>query len=308
MSENQIAVDRSWIDAQSSEFNSAEFARTFSDRTAKVNNVRLHYVIGGIGEPVVLLHGWPQTWYEWHKMMPALASRYTVIAPDMRGFGDSEKPASGYEKTNVAEDIYQLVQQLGFQQVNLIGHDIGGMVAYAFAAQHPEAVRHLVLTEFVMPGFGLEELMDVAQGGLWHFGFHMQPQIPEMLTAGKEREYLTTIAYKGGAYNKDAITDADIDKYLQTYAAPGGMTGGFNHYRTLLADGRKFRELAQQKLQMPVLVLVGEQSGIGDKLVQGVRQVAANVRNDKISNSGHWLAEEQPEELTRKLFDFFTTR
>lgn len=294
--------------AQGREFNSAEFAKTFTQRTANVNGVRLHYVIGGRGEPVVLLHGWPQTWYEWHKIMPALASRYTVIAPDMRGFGTSDKPASGYEKTNVAEDIYQLVQQLGFKQVNLMGHDIGGMVSYAFAAQHPETVRHLVLTEFVMPGFGLEELMDVARGGLWHFGFHMQPKFPEMLTAGKEREYLTTIAYKGGAYNKNAITDADIDTYLRTYAAPGGMTGGFNHYRTLLEDGRKFRELAKRKLQMPVLVIVGEQSGIGNKLIGGVRQVADNVQNDEIRNSGHWLAEEQPEELTRQLFAFFNAK
>lgn len=293
--------------AQSREFNPAEFAKTFSHRVADVNGVRLHYVMGGKGEAVVLLHGWPQTWYEWHKVMPVLASRYTVIAPDLRGFGTSDRPASGYEKTNVAADIYQLVQQLGFKQVNLVGHDIGGMVAYAFAAQNPEAIRHLVLTEFVMPGFGLEELMDVARGGLWHFGFHMQPKIPEMLTAGKEREYLTTIAYEGGAYNKNAITKADIDTYLQTYAAPGGMTGGFNHYRTLLEDGRKFRELAQSKLQMPVLVLVGEQSGIGNKLIQGVRQVAANVRDDKIRNSGHWIATERPDYLTKQLLAFFSS-
>lgn len=280
------------------------FDQTFTHQIADVNGVRLHYVIGGKGDPVVLLHGWPQTWYEWRKIMPALAEHYTVIAPDMRGLGESSKVEGSYDKRTVAEDIYQLVNSLGFQKINLVGHDLGGMVAYAFAAAHQQAVRRLVLMEFWLPGFGLEEGMDVAKGGLWHFGFHMASEIPEMLTAGREREYLSAIAYNW-RHNPTAITDADIDEYVRHYSAPGGMHAGFEYYRALLKDGQHNRESAETKLQMPVLVLTGSESGIGDRLLKGVQAVAENVHNSVIENSGHWLAEEQPLALTQELLSFF---
>lgn len=289
------------------EFNPEEFANTFKHYTASVNGVQLHYVMGGKGAPVVLLHGWPQTWYEWRKIMPVLAENYTVIAPDMRGLGDSSKPDSGYDKRTVAEDIYQLTKSLGFKQINLVGHDLGGMVAYAYAAAHPEDVRRLVLAEFWLPGFGLEEGMDVAKGGLWHFGFHMTPKIPEMLTQGREREYLSTVAYKSG-YNPTAITEADIDEYVRHYASPGGMRAGFEYYRTLLKDGQQNRESAKTKLVVPVLVLTGSDSGIGDRLLKGVQAVAENVQSGVIEKSGHWLAEEQPAALSERLLAFFNQK
>ncbi|WP_229500732.1 alpha/beta fold hydrolase [Nostoc mirabile] len=141
--------------------------------------------------------------------MPTLAENYTVIAPDMRGLGDSSKPETGYDKRTVAEDIYQLINQLGFHQINLVGHDLGGMVAYAYATAHPTEVHRLVLMEFWLPGFGLEEGMDVANGGLWHFGFHMAPKIPEMLTAKREREYLTAIASPVKVTNSRIIMPCD---------------------------------------------------------------------------------------------------
>lgn len=279
-------------------------ASTFTHHTANVNGVRLHYVMGGKGDAVVLLHGWPVTWYEWHKIMPILAETYTVIAPDMRGFGDSEKPATGYEKRNVAEDIYQLVQKLGFNQINLVGHDIGLMVAYAYAAQHPETVRRLVLMESLLPGFGLEERMDVARGGYWHFGFHMQ-DIAEKLTEGKERLYIE-YQIQGGLYKKEAMTQADLDEYVRCYSAPGGMRGGFAHYRTLLEDGKQNRENFKEKLTMPVLVLGGEHSGIPREwTLAGVHAVAANVREGEVKGSGHFLAEENPADLSRQLRAFF---
>lgn len=289
------------------EFNPEEFANTFKHYTAFVNGVQLHYVMGGKGAPVVLLHGWPQTWYEWRKIMPALAENYTVIAPDMRGLGDSSKPDDGYDKRTVAEDIYQLTKSLGFKQINLVGHDLGGMVAYAYAAAHPEDVRRLVLAEFWLPGFGLEEGMDVAKGGLWQFGFHMTPKIPEMLTQGREREYLSTVAYKSG-YNSTAITEADIDEYVRYYASPGGMRAGFEYYRTLLKDGQQNRESAKTKLVVPVLVLTGSDSGIGDRLLKGVQAVAENVQSSVIEKSGHWLAEEQPAALSEQLLSFFNEK
>jgi pimeloyl-ACP methyl ester carboxylesterase len=300
-----LPTSNAQVMTQATEFNSTEFARTFTHRTAEVNGVRLHYVIGGKGEPVVLLHGWPKTWYKWRKVMPALAERYTVIAPDLPGLGDSSPSRTGYDKRATQETIYQLVNQLDFQQINLVGHDIGGMVAYAYAATHPEGVRKLVLTEFWLPGFGLEEGMDVAKGGSWHFGFHMAPSIPEMLTAGKEREYLTAMGAFKPQSNSNAFSEADIQEYLRTYTVASKMHAGFEYYRTLLDDGKQNRELAKTKLKMPVLTLVGSEGVVGDRLRQGIQAVAENVQNGEIERSGHWLAEEQPEALTQRLLTFF---
>lgn len=293
------------IVAQNTAFDSATFAQTFSHHTAEVNGTQIHYVMGGMGKPIVLLHGWPKTWYKWRKVMPALAERYTVIAPDLPGLGDSSFLTTGYSKQAIAELIYQLVNQLGFEQINLVGHDIGGMIAYAYAATHPDQVRKLVLTEFWLPGFGLEEGMDVANGGSWHFGFHMAPEIPEMLTAGKEREYLTAMGAFKPASNATAFTEADIQEYLRTYATAEKMHAGLEYYRTLLDDGRQNRELAKTKLTMPVLTIVGSEGVVGDRLRQGIEAVAENVQNDVIENSGHWLAEEQPVALAQRLLTFF---
>ena len=291
--------------AQSTEFNPTTFAQTFTHHTANVNGVRLHYVMGGKGEPIVLLHGWPKTWYKWRKVMPALAERHTVIVPDLPGLGDSSPSTTGYDKQAIAQTIYQLVNQLGFQQINLVGHDIGGMVAYAYAATHPESIRKLVLTEFWLPGFGLEDGMDVANGGSWHFGFHIAPKIPEMLTAGKEREYLTAMGAFKPESTANAFSEADIQEYLRTYAQPDKMHAGFEYYRTLLADGRQNRELAQTKLTMPVLTLVGGEGVVGERLFRGAQSVAKQVQSDVIENCGHWLAEEQPDVLAQKLTAFF---
>ena len=163
----------------------------FAHRHAQVNGTRIHYVAGGQGPAVVLLHGWPDTWALWRKLMPRLADAgFTVIAPDLRGLGDFARAETGYTKTNVAEDVRQVVQSLGLNTIHLVGTDIGTMVAYAYAANHPEEVRRLVLAESVLPGFGLEELMNPVKGGYWHFGFHLQVDLAEMLTAGKEAAYL----------------------------------------------------------------------------------------------------------------------
>ena len=274
------------------------FEQTFTHQTAILDGVHLHYVIGGQGEPIVLLHGWPQTWYEWRKIMPILAQNYTVIALDLPGLGDSSVPTTGYDKQSIAKVIHQLVTHLGFDRINLVGHDIGAMVAYAYAAIHPETIQRLVLAESLLPGFGLEEKMDVANGGFWHFGFHIAPEIPELLTAGREREYLCALVYRTGV-------EADaIEEYVRHYAAPNGMHNGFEYYRTLLKDGQQNRELAKSKLLMPVLILTGSNSPI-EGLLEGAQAVAANVQSQIIENSGHWLAEEQPDLLSTELLTFF---
>lgn len=276
------------------------FEQTFTHKTVNLDGVNLHYVIGGQGEPIVLLHGWPQTWYAWRKIMPTLAQYHTVIAPDLPGLGESSAPTGGYDKRLIAEVIHRLITHLGFEHINLMGHDIGGMVAYAYAATHPETVQRLVLAELWLPGFGLEDGMDIAKGGFWHFGFHMAPEIPEMLTAGREREYLCMLIYRTG------VEATAIDEYIRHYAAPGGMHNGFEYYRTLLKDGQQNRELAKNKLLMPVLVLAGGDSPIGEeRLLKGVQTVSINVQSHIIEGSVHWLAEEQPESLSHQLLTFF---
>ena len=154
---------------------------TFSHHTVPVNGIQIHYVIGGHGDPVVLLHGWPETWYSWHKVMPALAKNYTVIAPDLRGLGDSSKPLTGYDGNTLAEDIHQLVTKLGFKTIFLVGHDIGTQVAYSYAAVHPTEVRKLVVMELTIPGF-----VPAGRMPLWWAVFHQTPDVPEALVAGNE--------------------------------------------------------------------------------------------------------------------------
>ena len=194
---------------------------TFSHHMASVNGIQLHYVIGGQGDPLVLLHGFPQSWYEWRLIMPELAKNYTVIAPDLRGFGDSSKPVTGYDGKTTAEDIYQLTSQLGFNQILLVAHDVGSQTAYSYAAAHPDNVSKLVIMDFPFPGFLPPEF---GENGPWWFAFHQVPNLPEFLVEGKEREYISWF-FKGLAYNPSAITEEDIDVFASHVSAPGGMRG-----------------------------------------------------------------------------------
>ena len=187
------------------------FDATFSHHTTRANGVRLHYVMGGEGDPVVLLHGWSQTWRGWRKVMPALAERHTVIAPDLRGMGDSEKPQGGYDGLTVAEDVLQLVRGLGFERFHLVAHDVGGWAAYPLAASYPEAVRSLAMVDSLPPGLGLDELSVTEENPLWHMAFHTAGDVAEMLVSGKEREYLSYF-YRKYSYDPAAIGEEDVDE------------------------------------------------------------------------------------------------
>ncbi len=276
----------------------------FEHGYAGVNGTRLHYVAGGSGPAVVLLHGWPYTWALWRKLMPLLAEAgYTVIAPDLRGLGDSAKAASGYSKANVAKDIHELALHLGHREINLVGTDIGTMVAYAYAASYPDEVRRLVLSESVLPGFGLEELMNPATGGYWHFGFHMQVDVATMLTEGKEAAYLLPTMTMMSASAEAAESAKNI--YLPHYLAAGGMRAGFRHYETLLDDGQENRARFKSKLTMPVLVLNGDRGLPPTQPLAGAQQVAAQVEADVVPNSGHTYAEDNPAWVSERLSRFF---
>ena len=271
---------------------------TFSHHMASVNGIQLHYVIGGQGLPVVLLHGWPQTWYEWRHIMPALAKNYTVIVPDLRGLGDSSKPVSGYDGKTVAEDIYQLVSQLGFKNIFLVGHDFGAEVAYPYAAAHPKEVKGLVMLDVPILGIGPGKNLT----GLWWLQFHLVRDIPEMLVEGHEREYLTWFYRQ--TCNPDAITKDDIEVYVSHYSAPGGMRAGFEYYRAFPDYIKQNEEYSKVKLPMPTLALGGECS-FGNAALESLRMVATDVRGGVVPDSGHWIPEERPAFLTDQLFKFF---
>jgi pimeloyl-ACP methyl ester carboxylesterase len=280
---------------------SANFDRQFKHQMAEVNGVRIHYVIGGSGEAVVLLHGFPQTWYEWHKIMPALAAKYTVIAPDLRGLGESSRPAPNYETHSVAEDVHQLVQKLGFKQIALVAHDIAGAAAYAYAVQYPQEIRQMVILETLIPGF--DAGATGASGNYWHMAFHMIPNLPEQLVSGKEREYLNYF-FKNFAYSQDAIDEAEINEYVRAYAAPGAMHAAFEYYRTMPKDAEQNQRDFKEKLKMPILALGGEKV-LRDLPLKSLQPIAENVRGGTIEHCGHWLAAECPNELTQQLLTFF---
>lgn len=275
----------------------------FSHHFADVNGTRIHYVSGGVGPAVVLLHGWPLTWREWRGVMPAFAKAgFTVIAPDLRGLGDSDRPSHGYDKKTVADDIRHLVRGLGFDAIDLVGTDIGMMVAVSWALHHPTEIRRLVLAESLIPGFGLEELMNPATGGYWHFGFHAQVDLATMLTEGKEAEYL------GANWTMfsplEGITQDDRAEFLRTYGNPDGMRAGFRHYAALLDDGKANRKAFERKLTVPVLVL---NAGLGipqEQTLEGVGQVFANVEHDKVLLAGHAFAADRPDWTADRIISF----
>jgi len=275
-----------------------------SHHYAEIGDVLMHHVEAGEGFPVLLLHGWPQSWHEWRHVIPNLAARYRVIAPDLRGLGDTSRPAGGYDKRTVAADLWGLMHDhLGLAAFHLVGHDWGGPTAYALAAAHPEAVRKLAILDVVIPGDAVDGF---SQGGRrWHHAFHMTPDLPEALTQGRERAYLEWF-YRHFAYRPDAIGEAGIAEYLRTYTQPGAMRAGFAYYRALpqdIADNRA--RIAEGKLEMPVLAMGGAKAfGRGAEVSQSLRRVASHVEEEIVPDCGHFIPEEQPELLAERLLRF----
>jgi pimeloyl-ACP methyl ester carboxylesterase len=278
---------------------------TFTHHMATVNGIQMHYVMGGQGDPVVLLHGWPETWYAWRHIMPDLAQNYTVIVPDLRGLGDSSKPPTGYDGKTVAEDIHQLVTQLGFNTIFLVGHDIGTQVAYSYAAEHPTEVEKLAVMELTIPGFA-----PPGRPPIWWAIFHQTPDVPEALVQGKEMMYLSWFL-RGLAFNPAAITQEDIDEYVSHYSAPGGMRAGFEYYRAFPEDAMQNQNYSKTKLTMPVLALGGAYLPVlgGNitmpSIIYGMQQLAENVQGIRVTNSGHFIPEEQPQFVINQLSNFF---
>jgi pimeloyl-ACP methyl ester carboxylesterase len=272
----------------------------FTERFAKVNGIRLRYLIGGQGSAVVLLHGYAETGHMWRPIMPLLAKRHTVVVPDLRGAGASAKPLVGYDKKNMAVDIHELTEALKLDRVRIVGHDIGLMVAYAYAAQFPEATERVVLMDAFLPGIGNWKNVWLLRD-LWHFHFH--GDVPLALVKGRERTYLEHFWNDFAADRKRSVPEADRRLYARAYAQPGAMRAGFEYFRNFERDAEDFARLGSKRLTMPMLVLSGEKAG-GTFLIEQARLVASDVRGQVVTRAGHWLMEEAPDTVIPAISDF----
>jgi pimeloyl-ACP methyl ester carboxylesterase len=269
-------------------------------RFAEVNGIKLHYLFAGKGDPVILLHGYAQNSHMWRPLMVELAKTHTVVAPDLRGFGQSSKPDGGYDKKTMAQDVHALATTLGYRRVQVVGHDIGLMVAYAYAAQYPTEVERIALLDAFLPGVGDWKSVWLLRD-LWHF--HFYGETPLKLVAGRERIYFEHFWNDFAADPKHSVPEADRQFYATSYAQSGGMRAGFEVFRAFAQDADDFAQFAQNKLTMPMLVLTGEKAS-GEFLIQQGRLVADNVEGVVVKNSGHWLMEEAPYQVIPKLVSF----
>jgi pimeloyl-ACP methyl ester carboxylesterase len=270
------------------------------EKFADVNGVKLHYLIAGTGDPIVLLHGFAETSHMWLPLIAKLSDKHTVIAPDLRGFGQSSAPADGYTKAAMAQDIHELMKSLGYDHIRLVGHDIGLMVAYAYAAQYPGEVDRLVLMEAFLPGVGDWNNVFLLRD-LWHF--HFYGETPLALVTGRERIYLEHFWNDFAADRTKSVSESDRIFYANEYARPGHMKAGMEVFRAFPKDAEDFAGFAKTKLTMPLLVLSGEKAG-GPFLIEQGKMVATNVEGVLIKGSGHWLMEEAPGEVIPKLVEF----
>ena len=283
----------------------------FEHRFATVAGVRLHYVTGGKedGEVIVLLAGFPESWFAWRKMMLLLAPSYRIVAPDLPGQGDSDRPQGGYDTQTLAAAVHGLLQQLGVDRYCMAAHDVGAWVAYPYAALFGNEVRRLALMDAGIPGITLPDALPTdpeRAWRTWHFAFHALPDLPEMLIGGREREYLDWFLRRKTA-NPDTFSDADIGEYLRVFTKAGGLRAGLAYYRAAALSAQQNRDLsAKGKLAMPLLALGADQGSISD-MASPLRAYAADVRGGVVANCGHFIPEEQPEAAARELAAFFGT-
>jgi pimeloyl-ACP methyl ester carboxylesterase len=273
---------------------------TIASRIAEVNGVKLHYLTAGHGTALLLLHGYAETSRMWRPIIPALARRFTVIAPDLPGIGDSDIPADGLDMKTAAIRIHDLAKSLGVQNAEVVGHDIGLMVAYAYAAQFPAEVTKLVLMDAFLPGVaGWEAVYNNPH--IWHLRFN--GPTPEALVQGRERTYFDYFWNDFAADKTHSIPEADREAYAAAYARPGRMHAGWAYFVSFLQAAKDFAELSQTRLTMPVLSIGGDK-GNGVALGQQVKLVATDATVIVLKDTGHWLMEERPKETADALMKF----
>jgi pimeloyl-ACP methyl ester carboxylesterase len=272
-------------------------------RSAELPGVRFQYLIAGKGDPVFLLHGYAQTSHMWRPLISELAKTHRVIAPDLRGFGSSSKPESGYDKKTMAQDIHALAASLGHSRIAIAGHDIGLMVAYAHAAQFPREVTRIALMDAFLPGIGDWKTVWLLRD-LWHF--HFYGKTPLALVDGRERIYFEHFWNDFAANPNHSVSEADRQLYAASYAQPGAMRAGFEVFRAFEQDAVDFAAFSKTKLKMPMLVLTGEKAS-GEFLIRQARLVADKVEGVVVNGSGHWLIDEAPDQVIPRLVTFFNS-
>ena len=271
-----------------------------ASRTAEIDGVKLHYMTAGHGTPLILLHGYAETSRMWKPIIPALARRFVVIAPDLPGIGDSDIPADGLDMKNAAIRIHQLARSLGVEKAEVVGHDIGLMVAYAYAAQFPSEVTKLVLMDAFLPGVaGWEAVYNNPK--IWHFRFN--GPTPEALVQGRERMYFDYFWNDFAADKTHSIPEDARQAYAAAYARPGRMHAGWAYFVSFLQAAKDFAQLSQTKLTMPVLSVGGDKAN-GVALGEQVKLVATDATVVVLKDTGHWLMEERPNETTEVLLKF----
>src|SRR6201993_2868146 len=269
-------------------------------RTGLVDGVKLHYLTAGQGPAVILLHGYTQTSRMWRPIIPLLAKKFTVIAPDLPGIGDSDIPPSGLDMKSAAIRIHGLAKSLGIQKARVVGHDIGLMVAYAYAAQFSSETEKLVEMDAFLPGVpGWEDVYN--SPNIWHFRFN--GPTPELLVRGRERTYFDYFWNDFAADKTHSIPEADRVAYAAAYARPGRMRAGWAYFVSFQQAARDFAELSQTKLTMPVLAIGGEKAN-GEVLAQQMKLVATDATMIVLKDCGHWVLEEKPKETTEVLLKF----
>ena len=273
---------------------------TIESRTAKIDNVQLHYLTAGKGPLVLLVHGYAETSRMWRPIIPTLAEKFTVIAPDLPGIGESSIPSDKIDTITSAERIHSLIRSLGLEKARVVGHDIGLMVAYAYAAKFPAETEKLVLMDAFLPGVpGWEPIYNAPN--IWHFRFN--GEYPEKLVQGRERTYFEYFWNVFAADKDHSIPEADRKAYAEAYAKPGRMRAAWAYYASWPQLAKDFAQLSQTKLTVPVLSIGGEKSQ-GKQLGEQAKLVSENATVIVLPNTGHWILEERPKETTEALTNF----
>ena len=286
-------------EARQRRFDAAALGGGFRHEVIAASDVKLHVVRGGKGDPLVLLAGWPQSWYAWRKVMPQLAARYDVAAIDLPGMGDSERPSEGYDVVTMARRVHAAVEALGFANVRLVTHDIGTWLAFPYAHEYAATLRNVVFMDAVIPGL----FAAPPDPKLWHFGFNQQRGLAEALTAGRERIFLEWF-FRNRTLVTDAISAADLDEYERVYSATGAMQAGFEYYRAMPLSMRQNQAYAARgKLKVPAAVF-GSDTPIGPVMTAAMKQLCDDVVAEIVPGSGHYIPEEQPQWLIERLSDF----
>jgi len=275
-------------------------ADSISERIADVNGIKIHYMAAGHGPAILLLHGYAENSLMWKPLIPRLSDKFTVIAPDLPGIGESSIPTDGLDMKTAGTRMHDFVKSLGIEKAEVVGHDIGLMVAYAYAAQFPSETTKLVVMDAFLPGVeGWEPIYD--NPGMWHFRFN--GETPELLVRGRERTYFEHYWNNFAADKNHSIPEVDRKAYTAAYAKPGYMRAGWSYFVSFPQAAKDFAVLSQTKLTMPVLSIGGEKS-LGDALGAQMKLVATDVTVVVVPGAGHWLMEERPQETMDALVKF----